>query len=120
MPRFPVLAILVAAVSLGAVNLFLRSRGVRKPILIGSHLLLGLGALEAVVYLLKDSNGADGAPSGNYGNIAAGFLALAAFSGLLSPILGRRSQGAANALLTSHVSCGLAGFLSALAWLYSL
>jgi hypothetical protein len=120
MTTLPIVAILTAAVSLGGYNLFLRQRGIRKPVLIGVHLLFGLGALEVLIYFLKDANGGEGQPAGSFGNVAAAFLALAAFSGLLAPILGRRSRLTSNVLMATHASCGIAGFLTALAWVSRL
>ena|SRR5664279_6498842 len=119
MKSLPIIVILIAAVSLGGVNLWLRLRGVRKPVLIGIHLLAGLASLEVLVYFLKDVNSGEGVPAGPYGNVAAALLGLAAFSGLISPILSRRSQLTSNVLLATHTSCGLAGAVTALAWVGS-
>jgi hypothetical protein len=47
-------------------------------------------------------------------------MALAAFVGLLTPILGRRSRLTANAMLVAHGGAGLAGVLLCMAWLSSL
>ena len=116
MTSIPVLALLVAAALLGAYLLLLYTRDVRKPVLIGFHLLLGFGGLETLVVLLKGTPNSDGIPAGPYGNIAAGFLALAAFSGLLAPIIGRRSNGAANLMVITHVGMGLAGLALCIAW----
>jgi hypothetical protein len=120
MTTIPVIALLVAAAALGAYLLLLYVRGVRKPVLIGLHLLLGFGGLETLVVLLKGTPNSDGFPAGPYGNVAAGFLALAAFSGLLAPIIGRRSNGTANLMVITHVGMGLAGLALCLAWVSSL
>ena len=116
----PVIALLVAAAALGSYLLLLYTRGVRKPVLIGFHLLLGFGGLETLVVLLKGTPSNDGFPAGSYGNVAAGFLALAAFSGLLAPIIGRRSNATANLMVLTHVSVGLAGLCLCVAWASSL
>ncbi len=120
MPMFPFIALPLAAMALGLVLVVLHLRGIRKPLLIGLHLLLGLGALEVLVVLLKGAPGSDGLPAGDFGNVAAGFLALAAFIGLLTPILGRRSRLTGNAMLLAHVSAGVAGVLLCIAWASSL
>lgn len=112
----PIVLTLIAAVALGGINLRLRFRGIRMPALIGVHLLLGLGSLIVTVYFLKDANGGEGLPAGPYGNVAAAFLGLAAFSGLISPILGRRSKLTSDVLMAAHAGCGLAGAVTALAW----
>ncbi len=116
MTAAPVLILLAAAVGLGAVNLALRLRGARKSVLIGVHLLLGIGALEVLVFFLKDANGGDGLPAGPWGNVAAGLLGAAVFIGLISPILGKNSKPLSNLLLVAHVGCGLAGAVTAAAW----
>ena len=116
MPMFPFIALPLATMALGLVLVVLRIREIRKPLLIGLHLLLGLGALEVLVVLLKGTSGSDGLPAGDFGNVAAGCLALAAFVGLLTPILGRRSRLTANAMLVAHGSAGVAGVLFCIAW----
>ena len=116
MTSLPVILIQVLAIALGGANLWLRFRGIRKPILIGVHLLAGLAALELLVFYLKDVNNGEGLPAGPYGNIAAAFLAVAAFSGLISPILGRRSKLWADGLIATHVGSGLLGAVTAIAW----
>ena len=119
MTSLSIFIILIAAVALGGANLWLRFRGVRKPVLIGIHLLAGLASLEVLVYYLKDVNGGEGMPAGPFGNVAAALLGLAAFSGLISPILGRRSKLTADMLVGTHVSCGLLGAVTAIAWVTS-
>ena len=116
MTALPIILIQLVAITLGGANLWLRFRGIRKPILIGVHLLAGLAALELLVFYLKDVNNGEGLPAGPYGNVAAGFLAGAAFSGLISPILGRRSKLWADSLIATHVGCGLLGAVTAIAW----
>ncbi len=120
MPMFPFLILPLAAMALGVVLVGLHLRGIRKPVLIGLHLLLGLGALEILVVLLKGTPSADGLPAGDFGNVAAGLLALAAFIGLLTPIFGKRSRLIANAMLVAHGSAGVAGVLLCIAWASSL
>ncbi len=116
MTTVPILAILGGAVALGAVNLKLRLEGQRKPVLLGIHLLLGIGALEVLVFFLRDANGGEGVPAGPYGNIAAALLAMAVFIGLLSPIVAKNSRSLSNALLVAHVASGSLGAVTALVW----
>lgn len=120
MTTVPMLALLVVAVGLGAANLFLRLRGVRRSVLIGVHLLFGIGALEVLVYLIKDANGGEGVGAGHWGNVAAAFLGAAVFIGLISPVLAKNSRPLSNALLAAHIGCGLAGAITAAAWVSSL
>lgn len=116
MPVFPFILLPLGAMAMGLVLLVLHMRGIRKPMLIGLHLLLGFGALELMVVLLKGTPSGDGLPAGDFGNASAGFMALAAFLGLLTPILGRRSRLTANAMLLAHGSAGVAGVLFCIAW----
>ena len=116
MPMFPFIALPLAAMALGLVLVVLHLRGIRKPFLIGLHLLLGLGALEVLVVLLKGTGSSEGFPAGDFGDVAAGCLALAAFVGLLTPILGRHSRLVANAMLVAHGSAGVAGVILCIAW----
>ncbi len=120
MPMFPFIVLPLAAMALGLVLGVLHLRGIRKPMLIGLHLLLGFGALELLVVMLKGTPNGDGLPAGDFGNVSAGFLALAGFIGLLTPILGRRSHLTANAMLLAHAGAGLAGVLLCMAWISSL
>ncbi len=116
MPKLPIIVLMIAAAALGAANLRQHFRGVRKPLLIGAHLLLALGALEVLVFYLKDANSGEGLPAGTFGNVAAALMAAAAFAGLLTPVLGRKSPQYANMTLTAHVGCGAFGLLAATLW----
>jgi hypothetical protein len=119
MTGVPVIIFLSAAVALGLFNLVMLLRRDRKAVAIGLHLLLGLGGLMALVFFLRDASNGEGVPAGAFGNVAAGLLALAAFSGLVGPLVAPRSKPAAYLLLAAHAGCGLAGFLACLAWAYS-
>ncbi|ABD07672.1 conserved hypothetical protein [Rhodopseudomonas palustris HaA2] len=116
MTATPVLVILSAATALGLYLLLLFMRGERRQGLVALHLLLGFGGLETLVMLLHGTP--DGAaPMGgiSFGKIAAGLFAVSAFSGFIAA-LARRSPVAANVLLGTHVTVGLAGFALVLAW----
>jgi len=102
---------------LGFSLVLLLIRGKRKSVLIGVHVLFGLATLEMVVIMLKGWPIGDAVPAGEFGDIAAGILALAAFFGLLRPVFGRRSTFKSNAMLVAHGSAGLAGVLLCIAWL---
>jgi hypothetical protein len=120
MPVFPFILLPLSAMAMGLLLLVLHLRGIRKPVLIGLHLLLGFGALELMVFLLKGTSDSDGLPAGDFGNVSAGFLALAGFLGLLTPILGRRSRLTANSMLLAHGCAGVAGVLLCMAWVSGL
>jgi hypothetical protein len=102
---------------LGFSLVLLLIRGKRKTVLIGVHVLFGLATLEMVVIMLKGWPIGDAVPAGEFGDIAAGILALAAFFGLLRPVFGRGSAFKSNAMLVAHGSAGLAGVLLCIAWL---
>ena len=116
MTAVPVLALLTIAVVLGVVNLVLRFRKQRKAMLIGAHLLFGIGALEILVFFLKDANSGEGVPAGAFGNAAAGLLAAALFIGLVSPVIGKHNPKLSSLLLVAHVVCGACGAATVLAW----
>jgi len=120
MPIFPFILLPLAVMAVGFVLVAYYLRGIRKPMVIGLHVLLGFGALELMVMLLKGTPDGDTLPAGDFGNLAAGLLALAGFLGLLSPILGRRSHTIALSMLWAHGSAGLAGVLLCIAWASSL
>jgi hypothetical protein len=101
--------VLVAAVALGAYNLTLWLRGARRPGLIAAHLLLGVGAAEALVVFLHNSHLADDDPARQTAKLALLLLAGAIFTGFAAPLLGKGRRQAANALLAAHVCAGLAG-----------
>ena len=114
MSKLPIVFMVIGAASLGGYLLLMYFRGIRKPIAIGFHLILGIGALEMMVLLLKDLS--DDTTPNRIGNVAIALLALAAFVGLIMPILGRRSRTWANSLLAVHGCFGAAGVVSALLW----
>jgi len=116
MPMFPFIVLPLAVLAVGLFLVSLHLRGLRKPVVIGLHVLLGFGALELLVVLLKGTPNGEALPAGDFGNVAAGFLALAGFLGLLTPILGRRSRFTASTMLMAHGGAGLAGVLLCIAW----
>ncbi|MFY7960641.1 MAG: hypothetical protein ACOVVK_11245 [Elsteraceae bacterium] len=118
MTIIPALILICATAALG-IFLGVRRlrRGARKPMLIGLHLLLGLGALESVAYSLWRTSPDGG--STQLGATAAGALAAALFIGLIAPILGRGSQRRMNVALTAHASVAAVGLAFALVWIVS-
>ena len=117
MPIFPTIILPFATMFLGFILVLLLIRGKRKSVLIGLHVLLGLATLEMVVIMLKGWPIGDAVPAGEFGDVAAGALALAAFFGLVRPVFGRGSKLMSNAMLMAHGSAGLAGVVLCIAWL---
>ena len=113
--KLPVGLLLTAAVSLGLTLGWFYLHNVRKPMLIGLHLLLGAGALESLAVLLHSSHAAD-APGVSPGIVAASLVAWSLFSGLIRPLFAEARPKQGNALLVTHAAAGLTGFFVFLFW----
>jgi hypothetical protein len=117
MRLIPVLALFTATVGLG---LFLGYQYLRRipsrPTMIGIHLLLGAGGMELVAMLLAGTPDGEAALTGRLAHVAAALLLLALFTGLLAPMIGRRSRPTMNAALATHACAAGAGFVLLLAW----
>jgi len=117
MLAIPAVLLLSGAVALGVVlGLEYLRRARSKPTIIGLHLLLGAGGLEVIAMLLRGTPDGAVMPAGGIGHAAGGLLALALCSGLLVPLVGRRSRATMNVALVTHVSVSAAGFLLCLWW----
>jgi hypothetical protein len=121
MIALPPLLLVSATVALGIFMGIQYLRGRRnKPILIGAHFLLGAGGLETMVILMRGTPDGEVAASGSYGTMAAGFLALALLSGVITPLVGRSSPASIGLLLATHASVAAAGFVLVVAWVSNL
>ena len=118
MVALPSLLLVTGAVLLGIYLGIFYLRGVRpKRILLGAHILMGIGAVEQLALLIH------GAPSGAIATkslikAATGLFALAIFSGFIAPLLAqstRRQNG--EIMLAAHAGLGIAGFVLYLAWI---
>ena len=116
MTPIPAIALLSTASALGLFLGWLYLRRVRRPVLVGTHLLLGVGGIETMVMLLRGAPNGDVAPVGMLGPVAAGLLAGALLSGLAAPLISRNSRTTANVALATHAGFGLAGFVVFLTW----
>lgn len=83
---------------------------------IGLHLLLGAGGVEVIAMLLRGTPDGTVMPAGAIGRAAAGLLAFALCSGLLVPLVGRRSRTTMIFALVAHVTASAAGFVLCLVW----
>ena len=117
MPMLPLIVLLLSAMLAGLVLGVLHLKQIRKPVLIGLHMLLGFGALAVLVFVLKGVPAGDGLATSDLGSFSAGFLALAGFVGLLAPIVSRGSRLMSNAMLFAHVGAGVVGVMFCMAWL---
>jgi hypothetical protein len=120
MIAIPPILFLTAAAGSGLVLGWLYLRRKRKPVLIGLHLLLGAGGLETMIILLRGPPNGDASPTGAFGSVASGLLALAMFSGLTAPLFGKQSRKTANILVATHAGVGIAGFVFFVAWVSNL
>jgi hypothetical protein len=55
-------------------------------------------------------------PGGPILQLTAGLVACALFSGLVAPMIGRRSRATMNFALAVHVTAAAAGFVLCLVW----
>lgn len=117
MNSIPAALLLTAAVTLGLYLGWLYLRRQRRPALIGLHLLLGAASLQVTMMMLRGMPNGEAAPATRFGIAAAGCLAAAMFSGLLTPLLFRGARKAANAAVAAHAGAGLAGFALFLCWI---
>lgn len=109
----PVSLILAAAVVTGGVLVLHYLRRVRRPILIGMHLLLGAGTLEQTVLLVA---GTQDSGAGRAGIAAAGFLSAALAVGLLTSLIARGSRKLSNRMVAAHVGLGAVGAMLFVVW----
>jgi hypothetical protein len=118
MRAIPPVLLLCGAVVLGILlGIDYLNRRRSKPTMIGLHLLLGAGSLEAIAVMLKGSPDGALTPAIALLKVAAGLLAFALFSGLVAPMIGRGSRTTMNAALLTHVTAAAAGFFVCLWWL---
>ncbi len=120
MTAIPVVLLTTAATALGAYLLLLWFRKAQRPVLIGFHVLLGLGAAETLVVFLHTSGLDDESPARRLALVAGAFLAAAVASGFTAPLFGKTYRGTANSLLAAHVASGFAAFLIVLAFVSRL
>ena len=73
MTAFPVVLLVTAATALGAYLLLLWFRKARRPVLIGFHVLLGLGAAETLIVFLHTSGLDEESPARRLALVAGGF-----------------------------------------------
>jgi hypothetical protein len=121
MMALPAGVFLAAAAALGSFLGLLYLRGLRrKPVLIGTHLLLGAAGLEQMAIMLRGAPNGIVLEAGVLGNLAAGFVAAAMFSGLAAALLPARSRRVVDVTLATHASVGFAGLALFLAWASNL
>jgi hypothetical protein len=116
----PAVLLLTGAVVLGVLLGIEYLRRVRsKPLVIGLHLLLGAGSLEVMAMLLHGTPDGAATPALKILQATAALMAFALCSGLVAPMIGRRSRSTMNAALGIHVAAAAAGFVLCLYWFVS-
>ncbi len=121
MIALPSLLLVTGAVLLGIyLGIFYLRRVRPKRILLGAHILMGLGGVEQLALLIHGTpNGAMASES--FVKAAAGLFALSIFAGFTAPILAqssRRQNG--EIMLAAHAGLGIAGFVLFLVWLSNM
>ena len=110
MTTVPIVIMASAASALGGYLLLLWFRKERRLVLIGFHVLLGFGAIEALVAFLHMGGLDDDDSLRRLAMNGVWCLGAAIASGFAAPLF-RKSYSAANAMLAAHVAAGLAAFL---------
>ena len=120
MRMIPVLLLYTVTVGLGLYLGYEYLRRIRsRPAMIGIHFLLGAAGMELVAMLLAGAPDGRAPLAGALAHAAAGVLLLALFTGVLAPMIGRRSRPVMNAALATHACAACAGFVLLLAWFWS-
>ena len=113
----PPLVLLLGSVALGLLLGLDYLRRVRsKPALVGFHLLMGAAATELIAMFLRGTPGNSAIPVGPLLQSAAALLGIALLTGLVAPMIGRRSRSTMNIALIVHVSASTAGVVLCLLW----
>lgn len=106
------------AVTSGAVLavLYLRGTGGRKPILAILHGLVAAAGFGFLLVALQGPRRGDAMGVGSFGIVASVLLGIALVLGPFISISHRRSLAAGGAVIATHASLAIAGFVVFLAW----
>ncbi len=117
MALWAVILILGTGVGLGVyMGLQYLRREPRKPVMIGMHLLAGLGGLETLTIQITGAPDGSVLTAGRYGIPALALCAIAGAGGFGSALLRRRSRQSSEAALVAHAAAGLLGLAILLIW----
>jgi hypothetical protein len=122
MIAIPALLLITVAVTIGLYLGLLYLRGVRpRRILLGAHILLGMGGLEQLAIFIRGSTPSGATVNvGSFGTAAAELFALAMLSGFIAPLLGQHSRRNGEYMLAAHAFTGAAGFVLFLIWISNI
>ncbi len=117
MQALPALVLLTGSVALGLLLGLEYLRRVRsRPAVVGFHLLFGAASVEVMAMLLRGAPDSASLAPGPLPRAATGLLAFALLSGLVAPMIGRRSRGTMNGALIVHVTAAAAGCMLCVLW----
>lgn len=120
MTAVPAMVLLSLAGALGLYLLLVFLRGERnRPMLIGTHLILGIGGAESLFLALRAANTDGGTRDVSNVTLALGFIVAAIIAGFIGPIAGRRSRSTGTVALATHATLGGIGVALALLWISS-
>jgi hypothetical protein len=110
--------VLTVAVTLGAAlaGLYLHGPSGRKPILAVLHGLVAAAGVGLLLIALRGPRRGDAMGVGSFGIVAAVLFGIALVLGPFISVLYRRSPAAAGAVIATHASLAITGFVVFLAW----
>ena len=107
---------LVATVIIGTILGLFYLKGIRKPVLIGTHIIVGMAGLEQLAVTLGGSPRGSVMGLHSFGVMAGLLFALALPFGILAPMIGRQSSSKGGAMLAVHICIAVTAFVLFLAW----
>jgi hypothetical protein len=108
--------VMLFTVALGLANGSNFLKGFRRPILVGTHFLLGATTFELALLLLRGTPNSDAIRAGTYGPYAGAFVAAALVMGLVGGLMGGRKHPQTGVALAAHAAFGTAAFVVVIAW----
>jgi hypothetical protein len=109
-----IIALQALATGLGGYCLVLWFQKARKPVIIGFHLLAGLGGTETLLATIHLSDFPADSPVRALGMMGAELFGVAVLSGFVAALVGKGRPQLANLLLAIHVGSALLGFFTTL------
>ena len=110
------IVVLLFTVAFGLANGSNFLKGVRKPVLLGTHFLLGATTFELVFLLLRGTANSASIRAGTFGQYAAAIVATALALGLVAGLMGGRKHPKTGLVLAAHAAFGGLAFILVLAW----
>lgn len=108
--------VMLFTVALGLANGSNFLKGIRKPMVIGAHFLLGATTFELVLLLLRGTPNSDAIRPGSFGTYAAALVAAALVMGVVGGLMGGRKHPQTGVALAAHAAFGGLAFILVMAW----